>query len=152
MLFACYWYAIRVLFLCQYMFLCTTNMSFACHFHVLVCNLYVTSIYSYVMVFHRYVLVCHLYVSGVYSCVMECHSYVLACHPYVTRLSSVCHLYALVCHPYVTHTYSNVAVRGFTMSLLLLLQRLCYSTILNLKGVYFIQFVCYIDQKKLETN
>ena len=95
MLFACYWYAIRVLFVCQYMFLCTTNMSFACHFHVLVCNLYVTSIYSYVMVFHRYVLVCHLYVSGVYSCVMECHSYVLACHPYVTCLSSVCHSYIL---------------------------------------------------------
>ena len=75
-------------------------MSIVCARMSLVCHLYVTRMYSYVV---RMSLVCHPHVS-MYSYVIHmslvctrlsstCHSYVLLCHPYVTRISFVYHSY-----------------------------------------------------------
>ena len=109
-------------------------MSFVCQSNVLVCHLYVTRVYLYIMIFHLHILVRHPYVTHIYSHVIGvslvcsrlsfvCQLYVLVCHPYVTRIYSyviLCHSYLLVCHVYVTRMYSNVIrmfrVCGFTMN------------------------------------
>ena len=97
--------------------------------------------YLYVLIFHLCVLICQSYVSRMYSFVIRmsvvctrnvirmslvctrisylCYSNVLVCHPCVTRMylyvirmslvytrmPSVCHSYVLACHPDVTRMW-----------------------------------------------
>ena len=69
----CHSYVIRISLVCS-------PMASACHSYVLVCDLYVTRMYSHVI---RMSLVC--------TCMWSvCHSYVLVSHPYVTYTSFVC--------------------------------------------------------------
>ena len=63
--------------------LCTYIPS-ACQSYVLVCHLYVTCMYLYVMVCVSFVLVFHPYVTRLYS-------YVISMSLVCTRMSSVCH-------------------------------------------------------------
>ena len=64
---------------------CITCVSFVCHS-------YCTGI---PFVCHSFVLVCHLYVTRMYS-------YVIPMSLVCTRMPSLCHSYVLVCHSYVT--------------------------------------------------
>ena len=105
-----------------------TRMSFVRHSYVLLCHLYVTRMYPYVilllLVCTRMSPICHsqyLYVirmslvcvrlASVLVCTRMspvCHLYVLACQPYVTRIILACHSYVLVCHSYVLVCHPHV--------------------------------------------
>ena len=74
------------------------HIPFVCHLYVLVCDLYVTPIYSYVI---RLSLVC----SCMYSNVIRMSLVCTRMYSYVIRMSLVCHSYVLVCYPYVTRMW-----------------------------------------------
>ena len=112
------------------------RMSLVCHSYVTPMSLVCTRM-SFVC--HSYVLVCHLYVTRIYSYVLVCHQYVTRTSLVCTRMSSVCHSDVLVCDPYVTRMYSYVIrmsrVCGFTMNLLRTLTSEALNIILHkLKG------------------
>ena len=85
-------------------------MPIVCTRMSLVCHLYVTRMYSYVI---RMSLVCHFYVTRMYS-------YVIRMSVVCIGMSFVCHLYVLVCHSYITRVHSYVIRMsldcGFTMN------------------------------------
>ena len=76
--------------------------------YVLVCHLYVTQTYSYVICMSL-VYTNAVRMSLVYTRMSSvCHSYVIRMSLACTRISSVCHSYILLYHRYVTRMYLYV--------------------------------------------
>ena len=108
-----YAHVTRISLVCALILSICTRLPFAYHSHILVCHLYITRIFSYVIVCHSYVFVCHPYVTRMYS-------YVIRASLVCTHMWPVCHSHILVCHPCATCMYSYVIrmsiVCGFSMN------------------------------------
>ena len=83
-------------------------MSFVYHSYVLVCHLYITRLYSYVIwisfVCTRMPSLCTRILS---SCVTRMYLYLIHMSLVCTRMSFVCHSHVIVCHSYVTRLWFN---------------------------------------------
>ena len=77
--------------------------------NALVCHLYVSRMYSYVicmlLVCTRMSSVCHSHVLVCHRCATRMYSYVIRMSLISTRMSTVCRSYLLVCHLYVTRMW-----------------------------------------------